>query len=213
MLSIAKAELKYNAASLVAWFGILIAASLWPLIEASSAGAIATSMALLAIYLPFAAPIGALRVLSAARNEGRPRLLRTLPLPTWKITAGRIASTQAIPLLAVLLAAALIAVGMLREGAGFLDRFRGAWVLPTMLLVSIAVCLLAVMLCDLFGLQVAQLGLAAIGLVVLLCALNPSLKATVLDPISAFAESPQGFLASIGLVSLLFVIELLIASR
>jgi len=213
MLRIARAEVLYNAKSLLAWFAVLLTVSLWPLFESPSVDSFPTILVFLVMYLPFLAVIGNLRLLSIERHEKRLRLFRTLPITTVQLAAARLLRGLALPLLTLGVSLALLLAGLTLAGPSFLASLAGAWVLLTLLFLGVAAANLSTLLYDIGGMTFAQISAALLVLAFLLNASSPLFQGFAPEPLTRLAQTPLGVLLALGLGLLLALCDLVVFIR
>lgn len=214
MFRIASAEVRYSAKSLLAWFAVLLTMTLWPLYENPSVDSFPTVLAVMAIALPFVAVIGNFRLLSVEHNEKHLRIFRTLPITRTQLAVARLLRALALPALALGVSLALLSVGLVTAGPGFLASLTGAWVLLTLFFIGAAGSLLSTLLYDIGGMTFAQLsGVVLVVLVFLLNASIPAFREGVLAPLTQLAQAPLGTLFALALCILLALFDTVVFSR
>lgn len=208
------AEVRYGAPTLAAWGAVLLATSLWPFVEALSVSRIPLVLAFLSLVLPVVTTITTFRLLATERSEARLRLFGMLPVGPAAVGLARQLRGAALPALALLLGAALVLVGVAAEGARFLGALSGAWMLPFMLLLSVAVALLVTLLYDVGGMTFAQLvtaGLVAAAFVE--SNLGPGVTSGLVERATALAQTPAGVVGAALACSLLAVADVALLAR
>lgn len=215
MWRVAKAEISYVSGSILAWTVVVLVASQWPLFGSNSGSdfgsALPSAMAFLALMLPVMAVVSTLGQLSSEKNEGRVRLLTALPLTSLQIGIARQLRVSGQPLLALAVGLSLLVAGIFVSGTAVLAPFEGAWILLTLLLLSLCASVLTVLLYDLGGMAFAQI--ATVGLTIVAYVLNaysPAFVSDVMEPLSAAAQTAHGALLTVLLLALLTAADLIV---
>lgn len=198
------AEVRYSASTLAAWTAVLLVTSLWPFVESLSVTTIPSVLAFAAIVLPVVTSITTFRFLTLERSESRLRLFGTLPVGPAAVGLARQLRACALPILALLFGAALILVGVAFEGLQFLAAVDGAWVLPFLLLLSVAAAIFATLLYDVGGMTFTQLVTAGlIAAAFLENSYGPGLTGSLVERVSEVAQTPTGLVGVVFLCVLL----------
>lgn len=211
MLKLAAAEVRYLAASSVAWLAWTVVMSFWPALERPFLEAVPSVLAFLFLVAPITAVIGAFRALSVERTEGRFRLFLTLPVRPWQVAAARQLRSSALPLAVLVVGCLLVVVGVVGTGREFMATLSGSWILGVLFLASIALVALVTLLYDVGGMAFAQVGMALIAAVVFVAgAYAEGFARNVLEPINAFAQTPLALVVAAALCVSLWLADLVV---
>ena len=156
MLRLARAELNYSLASILAWVAVAIVSSWWPLVEAGNLSAAPGALAMMALTLPLITPVQCFLLLNVERNERRQRLWGMLPVAPATIAGARLLRAAYMPLFAIALGLFLVALAAVFTGTGVIERLNGAWSLGFLLLAGFALGALVTLLYDVAGMAFAQ---------------------------------------------------------
>lgn len=213
MFRVAKAEMIYGWKSLLAWFVLLLVTAMWSLVESPTVSALPTVLAALSVALPLMAVLVNFRFLSTEKNERRVRLLRALPITTKQVATARLLRSLILPAMGVAVAIVVIGVGSALAGSEFTSRLTGAWVLVTLLFVSVAASLISTLLYDAAGMSFAQVTCFGIGGAVLLLAASPALRDMGSESLTRLAQSPVGALLAFLLCAALAAANVIVFDR
>lgn len=213
MFRVARAEMIYGWRSLLAWFALLLVTAMWSLFEAPSVSTLPTVLAALTMALPLMAAVVNFRFLSTEKNERRVRLFRALPITTTQLATARLLRSLILPAMGVAVALVLIGVGSALAGTEFTSRLAGAWVLVTLLFLSVAASLFSTLLYDIAGMSFAQITCFGIGGALLFLASSPVLRDIEAESLTRLAQSPLGAILAVLLCVLLAAGDMIVFRR
>lgn len=224
MLRIAAAEARYHVRAIAFWLALAVAIVIGSLAlglgdafwipragggvgawmaRATVAQSLLTGVAFTFLLLPIAAASSTFGMLGTEASEGRWRLLGSLPMSRARVAAARLLRAMAVPLGTLALALPLLLFAAILDPRRLVDALRHEpWILPSLLLLSVAVALLITLLHDLTSLSFAQAVAVGVTIPLTLAVFDPAFRGWLQPGLRLMptAAGPMWLLVACGLL-------------